>query len=536
MAAASLRIVVLLSTAFSTFAGNHNAPVIGQTFLAGSIDPLAGSTGWALTSHGIAEKLFTVDGNGNIVAQVAKSVKKIDTLTWEVTLKSDYKFSDGTPVTAQHVKTCLTELNTQNKNAQASVGMMVVTVTDDLTVKIKSDRATPVMEAVLAAWVFTVYMKKGNTYIFTGPFAVENFAQGEIHLMPNPHYPRSAERPKKLVIKKYAGGSELATALESGNVEMAFHLPIASLPKLRATTGVSIKTFTVGYHYMAFYNMRKPYLSDVNVRKALDIALDRQALTQVLSGGEATRSFFPRGTPYYRTDAQLNANKAEAERLLDAAGWTKNADGKRMKDGVALTLKLVAYPQRPGLVTMQPAIKAQFEALGIPVTTKITSGSSWDELDGITANKDFDMLFWAQHTLPAGDPQWFINAFFRKGAGNNFAGLASDAIDAKIDALSLAASGADRVAATLDVHNAILEQVPVSMLMTPAWHVGVRGRMSEYVPWGADYYIIHAGYGIPERGSTAPVSSVSDKQTSGASRVVLSALSVASLFCLALMF
>lgn len=534
MVAPSLRIVVLLSTAFSTFA-SANDIVIGQTFMAGSIDPLAGSTGWALVSHGIAEKLFTVDANGNIVSQIGSSVRKLDTLTWEVTLKSDYKFSDGTLVTAQHVKTCIQELNTQNSNARASVGTMTVAVLDDSRLTIKSERATPVMEAVLAAWVFTVYKRQGNTYIFTGPFAVETFVQGDkIHLMPNPHYPRSAERPKKLVIKKYAGGDALATALQAGQIEMAFHLPIGQLPMLRQTTGVTIKTFTVGYHYMAFYNSRKPHLSDVNVRKALDIALDRAQLTQVLSGGDATRSFFPKGTPYYRTDTALSANKAEAERLLDAAGWAKNAAGKRMKAGVALTLKLVSYPQRPGLVTIQPAVKTMFEALGITVITKITDAASWNELDTITANKDFDMLFWAQHTLPAGDPQWFVNAFFRTGAGNNFAGLASTAVDQKIDALSLAPAGATRVAAALDVHNAILEQVPVSMLMTPAWHIGLRSRMSEYTPWGADYYIVHAGYGIPERGAPKPVT-VSD-QASGASRVMLSGLSVASLLCLGSMF
>ena len=35
--------------------------VVGQTFLAGSLNPTSGSTAWALTSHGISEKLFTVD-------------------------------------------------------------------------------------------------------------------------------------------------------------------------------------------------------------------------------------------------------------------------------------------------------------------------------------------------------------------------------------------------------------------------------------------------------------------------------------------
>ena len=58
------------------------APVIvGQIFIAGSQDPTWGSTPWTLVSHGIAEKLFTVDKTGNVVPQIASSVTKFDTYT-----------------------------------------------------------------------------------------------------------------------------------------------------------------------------------------------------------------------------------------------------------------------------------------------------------------------------------------------------------------------------------------------------------------------------------------------------------------------
>jgi len=98
---------------------------------------------------------------------------------------------------------------------------------------------------------------------------------------------------------------------------------------------------------------------------------------------------------------------------LDEAGWVKASSGIREKDGVPLTVNMVAYPQRPSLVTVQPVIKRTFEALGITVNAKVTSSENWDELDAIIETKDFDLLLWAQHTLPAGDPQFFINHFFR---------------------------------------------------------------------------------------------------------------------------
>ena len=185
--------LLLLSLLFSPAVGQlHDPLVVGKTFMAGSTDPTAGSTAWALTSHGISEKLFTVDETGNIVPQVGQSVSKVDTFTWDVALTPGYKFSDGTDVTAQHVADALTELNQQNSGAQASLGTMTVTAPDASTVRIVSERATPVMDAVLAEWPFVVYLNKGGQRYFTGPYKVETFVSGDhIDLVPNTHYARA---------------------------------------------------------------------------------------------------------------------------------------------------------------------------------------------------------------------------------------------------------------------------------------------------------------------------------------------------------
>ena len=161
-----------------------------------------------------------------------------------------------------------------------------------------------------------------------------------------------------------------------------------------------------------------------------------------------------------------------------------------MQNGIALNVKLVAYPQRPGLEIMQPVIKAQLEALGINVTSILTSGSSWDQLNQIIADKNFDLLMWAQNTLPAGDPLWFLNTFFRSDGGSNYSGLQSATVDGLLDSLSIAEQHAARVVAAKEAQAAILAEVPVSNLITPAWHVGLSDRMSEYDPWGSDYFVI----------------------------------------------
>ena len=97
---------------------------------------------------------------------------------------------------------------------------------------------------------------------------------------------------RELVIRKYAGGQALASALQADEIDMAFHLPIDSLTALRDIDGITIQSFDVGYQYMMHMNMRRSPLSDLNVRQAVDMAIDRQELSQELCDGDPTRSVF----------------------------------------------------------------------------------------------------------------------------------------------------------------------------------------------------------------------------------------------------
>jgi peptide/nickel transport system substrate-binding protein len=482
-------LVVILSCGLCWGLSNDDTIVVGKTFMASSTDPTSGSTAWALTSHGIAEKLFTLNQTGDIVGQVAESVSKVSDYVWDVTLKSGYQFSDGTEVNAEHVAECLNELNTLNPSAQASLDIMNVTAQSNLIVRIESTRQTHVMDSVLAEWVFVVYYHDGNDFVYTGPYIVEDFVDGDhIDLIPNSLYPQSDLRPM-VQVRKYPDGYELAEAFEDLNVDVGFHLPIDTLDEVRSMDGADVKTFEVGYHYMMFYNTLKQ-MDDVIVRQAIDVAIDRNALVQALEGGHATRSLFPDYSAFFSDDSDTAGNKSKAEALLDEAGWTLS-NSTRSKDGVELTIDLVAYPHRPGLVIMQPLIHDMLTALNITVNSILT-GDDWDETQAIIDNGTFDVLMWAQNTLPAGDPAWFLSSFFRSDGGNNLAGFNSTEVDSLLDELAITEGHHNRVMATWTAQDAILEEVPVSNLATPSWHVGLSDRVGDYEPWGSDYYVIRA--------------------------------------------
>ncbi|MFM7330636.1 MAG: ABC transporter substrate-binding protein [Brachymonas sp.] len=461
--------------------------VIGQTFMAGSIDPAEGSAAWALATHGVAEKLFTVARDGRVIGQLAQDIKRVDELTWDITLQPGRRFSDGQVVTAAEVAAALARTNEKNAAARASVGRMTLQAQDELRLRIRSERPTPVMATVLAEWPFAVY-RMADRPVFTGPYAISAFRAGDgIDLVPSSHYTGAAKR-QPMTIKRFPDGASMAVALEGREIDMAFNLPVEAVPRIRSRDGLSVQTFLVGYQYMMWYNTRKPALADRRVRKALDLALDRREIAQAVRGGEPAAGAFPSTSPFVlREAARHDANAAS--KLLDEAGWKRGTDGRRMKDGQPLRLVLVAYPQRPDLVTMQPVIRARLAALGLDIQTRVV-----DQVSTVTSSGDFDLLLWAQHTLPAGDPAFFLNAFFRTGAGNNSSGIASPEVDKLLDQLGRAESQAQRVTSAEAIQRAIAEEMPVSYLLTPAWNVGLSSRLAGYEAWGSDYNIIRADF------------------------------------------
>ena len=110
------------------------------------------------------------------------------------------------------------------------------------------------------------------------------------------------------------------------------------------------------------------FLSDYNVRRALSLAIDRNVLVQVGYGqaGVVGCNIVPNPAIYLSTanDECLTQNVAEANRLLDEAGWLPGADGVREKDGVRLS---ILYQTSTNSVRQgtQALIKQMWEAIGV---------------------------------------------------------------------------------------------------------------------------------------------------------------------------
>lgn len=460
----------------------QQAITVGQTFLAAAIDPAKGPAGWALTSHGVGQTLFTVDRAGRIVPLLADKAEAVDARSWTVHLKPGLRFSDGSSVDAASVAAALTRTVRDNPAARGSA-QLTFQALDTGTLRVEADRPMPILPSVLAEWPFVVYRETNQGMVFTGPWQIAAFEPDRgMRLVPNPHFPGAASRPM-IRLQRFGDAQSLALAAQSGEVDLAFNVPVEALPRLKATPGLTVKSFPAAYLYMAWMNTTRPSLSDVRVRRAIDLAIDRKQLAATLGGGEPATGAYARQYPF-ASATERPFDRAAAQALLDEAGWRLDG-GKRQKDGQTLKLTVLTYPQRPDLVSLQPVLRDQLMRLGIDVETRVVENAQAAAKEG-----SFDLLLWAQHTAPAGDPAFFPNVFLRSGAANNHARFASPALDQVLDRFTTASSAADRAAIAAEAEQIVFANAPVAYLLTPVWHVALSRRLATYEPWGSDYYVL----------------------------------------------
>lgn len=462
----------------------------GATFLLGSQDPTAGSAGWALVSHGVGEKLFMVDRDGKLVPELAAGAERTGELEWTVKLAPGRAFSDGTPVTAEAIAEGFANTFDKSRTAAATGGRLGFEAMDELTLRVTTEKPVPLIQALFAEWPLVAYtLNDAGDAIYTGPYAIAELRpDSHLELVPNRHFD-GAEARAPITLRKFGDAQTMALAFEAGDLDLAFGLPAEVLARLRARPELTVKSFPVGYQYFGFLNTGRPTLSDRLVRQAVDLAIDREQLVAAIDGGQpATGAFAPYFAFAPRDPRPTDIDKAKS--LLDRAGWLAAADGMRSRDGEPLRLEAFAYPQRPDLVTMLPVIKAALAKIGIDVGTRVV-----ENLNEVAASGEFDIFLWAQHTAPSGDPAFFLNSMLRSDGPLNHARYDSAAFDAIIAGFSTSGDAEHRAEIALDAQKTLFEDVPITFLVSPSWHVGLSKRLADYEPWGSDYHVIRPDMG-----------------------------------------
>lgn len=458
--------------------------IIGQTWVLGDTDPTNSGTPWGLTSQGISETVFKLDKDGKLTSRFIESFKRIDPLTWTAVIKNTAKFSNGDVVDAKALADCLNIIQEKNALSNATAGKVTFTAKDDNTLEIKTERELQLLDSFLTEWANIVFKQlPDNTYVFTGPYVIESFKpEIEFNLKPNPNYEGADNRPDVKILA-FKDASAMKLAFDSGEIDMAFTVT-PEVAKMIKDSGKNVKTIDAGYQYFGIFNLNSDILKDEKVRQAISLGINRDEYVKSLMGGRVATGFFAQYFDF-AGDVKLSQDIEKAKTLLDEAGYAMK-DNVRVKDDKTLDITLTTYPSRPDLPIIMQIMASQLKELGFNVNTQIVDG-----IDNVGKSGEFDLILYAQHTAPTGDPAFSLNQFFRADQPKNFSKYKSDEMDKILDELGKEEDNAKRVELAKKAQELVAKDLPVLYLIDPQWNIAVSDRLSDYQPYNGDYYIVN---------------------------------------------
>ncbi len=343
LATAGLTFASVATAAVPATAATKSAKAVSYAIDAqpgtGGLDPIiASNAASAVYLNQIYETLLTRNNKGVIKPALASSYKKVDPLTYDFTIRSNAKFSDGTTLTPQDVVFSFqTWLASSNSRKSFLTGLDTVAVTGAHTVEFTF--TTPdgaFINAVSSNSAFYIFSQKWYTStsaegrqrsaLGTGPFALGKWVDNvSLQLKKNTHYWQKG-KPKASAINFQIVPDESArlALVQQGSVDMANFISSNAASQAKSAGYVEGKA-SYTRKISIYLNPASGPLSDIRVRRALSLSLDRAQIVKLATEGAGAISLSvvagdPDSTKVTSKTPYYTHNVKEAKKLLKQAG------------------------------------------------------------------------------------------------------------------------------------------------------------------------------------------------------------------------
>ena len=435
----------------------------------------------------VFEPLLLIDENNEVIPGQAESYTVSDDgLTWTFTMRDGLKWSDGSDLTAKDFEYSFKRLaapDTAAPYAETVVGMidgyadatgnpdkqgnmttepdfdaLNVVASEDgktLTVTLSYPCAyfdklaafaamSPVQQATVEA-NGDAWCTEPDTYICNGPYCISEWVPSErIVLAKNPNYVGGWDSSKivsdTITLLLLEDSSASYTAYNSGEAQLIKDVPTDEIPSLtKAEDGGDFYVDTIlGTYYLSLNDQKEPF-NDVNVRKALSLAIDRDYVANTIMQGTYTPAYNLVG-PGIVDESGMFYDNANGGKTYISEDYAANLEAAKQ------ALADAGYPNGEGF----PVIEYSTNDAGYHTPVAEYLQQAWGEL-GITVN--INKVEWASFTpmRRAGDYDasrngWVMDyndpsnmlELFTTGNGNNDGKYSSADFDAAIEASKVA--------------------------------------------------------------------------------------------------
>jgi peptide/nickel transport system substrate-binding protein len=449
------------------------------------------------TFEGVAARLatsilVTADEHGKLVPDLASEVPtqanggiSPDGLTVTYHLRRNVRWHDGVPFTSRDVRFSYEAILNPNNDVISRHGY------DDVRSVDTPDDATVVfhLKKRFAPFVATVFGESDSPYgiipehvlgkykslndvpynskpIGTGPFRVVEWKRGDrIEYAAFDGYFKGKPGLRKLTIRLVPDENTEITLLRSHEVDLMLEASVSAYKLMRTLSGIRLALTPINGYEGVLMNVARGPTSDLRVRRAISLALDRNTLAKTLTYDSGTPAIADQPRELWAFDPTLPVPRYapdEARRLLAAAGYGPN--GKKLSLG--LYFDQTTAVNRTTSVQLQSALAAIGIDLQLHPQLNTVLYAAYGAGGTLTQGKyDLALYPWFAGIDPDDSSQFTCDA--RGANGYNQSGYCSAAMDAaQADALSEYPKPARKVAYA-KIQRLLLSDVPIAFLWWP---------------------------------------------------------------------
>lgn len=402
-------------------------------------------------AYAVSELLFSYltnyDADGNMVPDVALQVPTTanggvssDGTRITFHLRRGVRWQDGAPLTARDVVfTYRAIMNGANDIPERFGYDKIVAINapsaDTVVIRLKKpyapivplffggDSNYPILpEHLLAKYPSLNSVPFDQQPVGSGPYMLKEWARGDrLVLTANPRYYRGKPAIAQLVLPFRHDESTIVNELMTGEIDTAFSLDASRISLLRTLPRHRIAVTPIPYFYAMGFNVTDPALRDVNVRRAIALAIDRDAIVRKISHGVYDSKTGLRGLFTWAFDPgadRIAYNPRLARQLLQ---------------GKHLRLQLIFPAGSDITAQLATAIAASEAAVGIDVTLKRYLREVYVANDGPVMQGRYQLSLYDYHSNYDPDASWLLACDQRSPGGFNEARYCNPAMDRDLE-------------------------------------------------------------------------------------------------------
>jgi peptide/nickel transport system substrate-binding protein len=303
----------------------------------------------------------------------------------------------------------------------------------------------------------------------------------------NPYYPGPRPKLKKIVYKIIENENTAFTQLQTGELDLWATFSATFYDRVRALPGINVTLVPETFMSGIFFETEHPALREPVVRRALRLAIDRDLFYEKIFHrvGVLSESVVAPSSLDYAALPRARYDPAAANKLLDAAGWARGADGVRAKGDVRLALDLVLPDGYPPSAQLAELLRVQWQQIGVEIESKeYTSGLYFGLVSegGILRTGKFDVALLSLASTSFADVFAGYGCAYAPPNGNNLTHYCNRAVDADMSAYQETYDPGKRAALATRFQRQIDEDAPVIVIYARSFPFAYSSRVTNLRP------------------------------------------------------